>query len=374
MGISRARRGVLGVSMLAILAVAGCNEAGEFNLLPPTETANAQSATATAPQGTVIERDVEVPEVFSAVEAGLWDGRPSLGGIWVAHPEVTEPERVMIRNTSNGKFVVGALFRKERDIPGPRLQISSDAATSLGVLAGSPAQLDVVALRREEVPVNLPTEEPAAAPVEPEDKLVAAVATTLDETEAPTPEAPLVADAESAADADGPVDPVVAAPVETADAKRKVNWPPKWFDAFKRKPRVEDAALAETTVASAPPEVTETALDPIAIASAALDEAPDAAADAGIVTRTNPDVITPRSSSLPKPFIQVGIFGVEGNANRTATMMRDAGMVPTILTETIHEKPFYRVIVGPATNSAERGNLLAKIKEVGFTDAYPVTN
>ena len=43
----------------------------------------------------LVERDVEAPGVFQVTEAGLWDGRPSLGGVWVAHPDVTEPERVI---------------------------------------------------------------------------------------------------------------------------------------------------------------------------------------------------------------------------------------------------------------------------------------
>ena len=64
-------------------------------------------------------------------DQGLWDGRPSLGGVWVAHPDVTEPERVIIRNEANGKFVIGALFRRERELPGPKLQMSSDAAAAL---------------------------------------------------------------------------------------------------------------------------------------------------------------------------------------------------------------------------------------------------
>ena len=83
----------------------------------------------------LVERDVEAPEVFQVTEPGLWDGRPSLGGVWVAHPDVTEPERVIVRNEANGKFVIGALFRRERDIPGPRMQASSDAAAALGMLA-----------------------------------------------------------------------------------------------------------------------------------------------------------------------------------------------------------------------------------------------
>ncbi len=75
-----------------------------------------------------------------------------LGGIWVAHPDVSEPERVIIRNPSNGTSVVGALFRRERDVPGPPLQISSDAANALDMVAGEPQELGVTALRREDVP------------------------------------------------------------------------------------------------------------------------------------------------------------------------------------------------------------------------------
>jgi cell division septation protein DedD len=100
----------------------------------------------------LIERDIEAPEVFQVTEAGLWDGRPSLGGVWVAHPDVKEPERVLIRNTANDKFVIGALFRRERENPGPRVQVSSDAAAALGMLAGAPQNLNVTALRREEAP------------------------------------------------------------------------------------------------------------------------------------------------------------------------------------------------------------------------------
>ena len=99
----------------------------------------------------LVERDVEAPEVFQKTEKGLWDGRPSLGGVWIAHPDVADPERVIIRNEENGKFVIGALFRRERESPGPRFQVSSDAAEALGLLAGQPARLNVTALRREEV-------------------------------------------------------------------------------------------------------------------------------------------------------------------------------------------------------------------------------
>ena len=108
-----------------------------------------------------LERDVEAPEIFRAEEEALWDGRPSLGGIWVAAPDVTSPERVAMRNGATGKEVIGALFRRERISPGPRLQLSSEAAAALGILAGAPTSIEVVALRDAE---PAPTVETAAAP------------------------------------------------------------------------------------------------------------------------------------------------------------------------------------------------------------------
>ncbi|WP_372884928.1 SPOR domain-containing protein [Shimia sp.] len=149
---------------LSALVLAGCEEGGQgFALFQPKPEAGAET-TATAGQTTkLVERDVEAPDVFSVSEAGLWDGRPSLGGVWAAHPDVSDPERVIIRNLSNGKFVIGALFRRERDMPGPRVQISADAAAALGMLAGQPVELNVTALRREEVPDETAMPETAEA-------------------------------------------------------------------------------------------------------------------------------------------------------------------------------------------------------------------
>ncbi len=239
--------------------------------------------------GVTAERDIEAPEIFHATEAGLWDGRPSLGGVWVAHPDVKEPERVIIRNQSNGQFVIGALFRRERQSPGPRLQVSSDAAAALEMLAGSPTNLDVIALRRETVEVA-----PGPAPADP-----------------------------------GPIE--TGAPIPPAG------------------------------------EVTETALAPApaSTAPAAQPPAPVAA----------PPAPAPKpASDLDKPFLQIGIFSVEQNAENTATAMRQQGMVPTVRKQSSSGKTFWRVIVGPARTATERAALLDQIKAAGFTDAYAVSN
>lgn len=274
---------LLSSAALALILLAGCDENGQFSL--PLPKGNSEASTAGATKSTkLVERDVEAPEVFSATDQGLWDGRPSLGGVWVAHPDVTEPERVIIRNEANGKFVIGALFRKERDLPGPKLQISSDAAAALNILAGAPAPLNVTALRRQE--------------------------------------------AEEVLDAD---------------------------------------PVSSETVA-APAQVSETSLDPIAAAGAAIDAVP-----ATPVAAKKPT--TPRSnSSLPKPFVQLGIFSIEANANRVANQMRSAGMIPSVKKSEINGKAFWRVVVGPATSKSEINNLIKAIKAEGFSDAYAVTN
>lgn len=156
-GRDRPRHLRAGALLVAALALAGCQFGGTLREAVPA------AARAPAEGGRVVERDVEAPEVFQAEEPGLWDGRPSLGGIWVAHPEATDPERAMIRNVETGASVIGALFRRERDNPGPRFQISSEAATALGILAGRPTPIRVTALRLEQVAVAPPAAPAGAA-------------------------------------------------------------------------------------------------------------------------------------------------------------------------------------------------------------------
>lgn len=289
---------------VAVIGLAACDENGAFNL-DDAFAAKPQEGTeqTTAPQGEFSEKDVEAPEVFSANETGLWDGRPSLGGVWVAHPDVKEPGRVVIRNTENGKYVVGALFRRERNTPGPRLQLSSDAANAIDVLAGSPVELSVVALRKERIEVAPPEPEEPAEPVEP----------AATESEAP---APVV------------IEETELDPIEAAEAAIEAAEP--------------TPVVAETTE---PPAET----------------APSA--ESGLPV-----------STLDKPFVQVGTYSVERNANAVAEQMRSAGMVPTVKSGEADGKAFWRVVVGPVNSTADQEALLKKIKAEGYSDAYTVTN
>ena len=279
-----------------LTVLAGCEEGMQS---PFASRSNAGAEPTVEPEEaavTVVEKDVEAPDVFGVNEAGLWDGRPSLGGVWVAHPEVADPERVMIRNEANGKFVVGALFRRERNNPGPRIQVSSDAAAELGMLAGQPTTLDIVALRREtvEIPVDVPAEE-------------------------------------------------------------------------------VEADTAEEATETAGDGIETATLDPVATASAAIEEAAPAAV-AAAATETTAAPAPAASSDLRQPYIQIGIFSVEENAQNTATSLRTAGVIPTVRETETQGKASWRVVVGPATSAAERKKLLAKVREMGFEDAYYVTN
>ena len=275
--------------LVAMTVLVGCEGIGPMGL------GQGNSASGQTESTKLVERDVEAPDVFSVTDKGLWDGRPSLGGVWVAHPDVTDPERVIIRNEANGKFVIGALFRRERDLPGPKLQISSDAAAALNILAGAPAPLNVTALRREEV--------------------------------------------------DAPV---------------------------------QDSA-PEATI-EAPAAVTETTLNPVVASPATIPDADPTAGDVAIKAPTAPKAAatkppTPKSAStLAKPYVQIGIFSIEANANRAANQMRSAGMVPTVKRSEISGKAFWRVVVGPAATKSELNSLLKSIKTEGFSDAYAVSN
>jgi len=195
---------LLVLSTAAGLALAGCQPgAGPFAAKPVAgETGSGETgAVASATTVKLVDRDVEAPDVFQITDEALWDGRPSLGGVWVASPDAVDPERVILRNPANGKFVIGALFRRERDNPGPKLQISSDAAAALGLLAGQPGKISVTALRREEAPAATDASKPildASETIETAPLDTAAIAAgAIDKAEAKA--------------ADGPAVPTVAA-------------------------------------------------------------------------------------------------------------------------------------------------------------------
>jgi hypothetical protein len=368
--------GRLAVAFSAVLVVAACSETGEF-----TFGSRAADPEGPAPIGAtpLIERDVEAPDVFDVTEDGLWDGRPSLGGVWVAHPEATDPERVIIRNVETGSFVIGALFRRERENPGPVIQVSSDAAAALDVLAGDPTRLQVTALRREEVPES--TQAPATDPAAVADTGTAPDAAPAggEIAAAPLPE---VADAAPASapstapnagtDGDG-----AAAQVDVAAAPEPAREGPRPLGFLSRifAPAAPAAAVPAAQTALTAEEVAQ-GISSRAFRTETLD--PVAAMAEGAIAESETRVAAvvpqaPRPSDLERPFVQIGIFDMQENARSTGEALRSAGLLPTIYDQTSNGRRFWRVVVGPSPTAEDRAAVLETVRGLGFEDAYFTT-
>lgn len=310
----------------AAVMLSACQMSSPFKAKAPEVAPVATSVPGDSASGAPAagERDVEAPKLFNMTAKALWDGRPSLGGVWVAHTSVRDPERVMMRNPANGKSVVGALFRREIDNPGPPLQLSSDAAEALGLLAGQPATLQVVALQRVEAP---------PAPAKPAVAAAPAVTTT------PLPK-PAAKPAKGSADTEQ-LTSAAAAAIDKAAGKaagKATGTPPAKAAAQPAAPATAGKTAAKAQTAAAKP-----------------------AAPA------------PTDATLRRPFVQVGIFSTEANAKKAAAQMQKAGFKAGVRPDQSQGKSFWRVVIGPAASVAERDAMAAKVKTLGYPDSYPVS-
>ena len=191
----------------------------------------------------------EKPEILDISASVIWDGEQTLGGNWISHPNVDSPERVLIKNISNSKSIVGAIFQQTKKMETENAVISSDAARALGISKNNQTKVQIIAVRV-----------------------------------------------------------------------------------------VEDASQTSKIASS------------------------DTANNAVIETK------------LSKPFIQVGIFGVQNNANKTKDRMVRLDLPVNVFDFQIKGKPYWRVVAGPAETSDSRKNMLKFIRSAGFKDAYFVNN
>ena len=189
----------------------------------------------------------EKPEILDLSATVIWDGEQTLGGIWISYPDVDNPERVLIKNISNGKSIVGAIFKQTKKSKTGSVLISSDAARALEIAQNEQTKVQIVAVR-------------------------------VPESTAPT------------------------------------------------------NIIAENNIAK------------------------------------NADI----EKNLSLPYIQVGIFGVQKNANKTKDRMLQLNVPVNIFDFQIKGKPYWRVVAGPANTPENRANMLNEIKSAGFTDAYLV--
>ncbi len=330
--------------------------------------------------------EVEAPEVFQATDSALWDGRPSLGGIWVASPDAVDPERVVMYNPATGKTVKGALFRRERDNPGPRLQLSSDAAEALGVLAGMPTEIQVTALRKQEVVEETVPE--AVAPIEAD--AVAAEAEPAAGAEAGKDAAAVAAAALDAvdagagagADAAAAADPAAAAVTAEEPPKRK-TWKEKRAEAKAAREAKKAAAAAEAAAAAGEAPVAEGVEAPTAETAGvtAIESAPLDARKPEVAAGNDPDPKPAKAEAAdeavaapaePAPVeaggatrtIQIASFSKDDNANRAVEALLKIGIAARVQKLEKDGKAVWGVV---ATGDQA---MLNKIKDAGFADAY----
>lgn len=340
-------RPILLTATVAALALSGC-ETG------PAATEDAAGAgLAAAPQtsGTAV-RDVERPDVFSTSETALWDGRPSLGGVWVAHPDVSAPERVRIAR-KDGTSIEGALFRRERDNPGPRIQVSSEAAKALGIVAGTPTELTLVAIREETIEVEAPdggTPEialPAGADAPVTDIAAAAIA----EAEGSPGQAADLADNAAVTE------------LEPAEFRRpRRGFFDRLRDGFRPRPSTApaaDVAIAADATLDGTPALPVPQVETAPLADAARPVAADPAAGA---------------ERPGNAYVQVGLFADRENAEAVAARLRREGIVPNVIEGSGANGPFWRVTVGPMATAGERSTILEAVRRLGYADAYLTAN
>lgn len=336
------------IFLITAFGLAGCEDG--LNVQNSEPESSTLATAPDAPRSGV--QDVERPDIFSASEMALWDGRPSLGGIWVAHPDVKEPERAILINVSTGQRTAGALFRRERENPGPRIQMSSDAAAALNILAGQPTEVSVVVVRQEEIEIE------EAPPVISEEVVG-------EETEA--------AEVETSDDGLGDEAAAGAAVAATAaTAERKPNFLDRLFGKRRTKtPDAEPLAAEGTASSASAPEVETQTLDPVTTTAAAAI----ARAEADDKPVARPARATaPATSEVRNPFIQIGLFSQEQNATAAAANLRQEGIVPSILQGERDGNSFWRVVVGPINTADDQAAVLAQVKRLGYDDAFLTRN
>ena len=161
--------------------------------------------------------------------------------------------------------------------------------------------------------------------------------------------------------------------------------PSPMFSVIREKPGPEVAVMARAPLQAAP-MIAETADDASApdVETAPLDPVTTAAAAAIATAEASPAPQRPTPAAAPapaesanglrNPYIQIGLFSLEENADAAAASLRQAGIVPSVDPTTTNGKSFWRVLVGPLTSADDQAALLARVKDLGYSDAYLTAN
>ncbi len=410
---------------LAACAGLGAERAGEAAGPSAEPSAAAEKPSAVSPDL------VPEPAVFEATGTARWDGRRTLQGVWVAHPQASSTRRVRIFNDATGAAADGALFTREPTLGGPSVLVSSDAAALLGMTPGVEAELRIVALARpgqsgpeaqahasgaaprraaglagaakpaaskraapKPVAPKPVTPKPAAA--KPAAALAAQASTERPAAPAPAIEATgsQAATKTPAVEASRPVAAAtVARPIEAAEAFAGAAISPAKAPANSGDGSADASPDASGVAADAPAARANASPAPDGDAAARglpqqegslQAEPPASAAGAPPAAETEPPVgaalaaANPRPAaegsppSLDRPYIQAGIFSVPENATRLIGRIQAAGMPAVGRPAQLATGPATRVLAGPFPTAAERDAARRRIQAMGLGDAAPV--
>ncbi len=81
-----------------------------------------------------------------------------------------------------------------------------------------------------------------------------------------------------------------------------------------------------------------------------------------------PEPVT--ASDLERPFVQVASGSSRDNADTLVKKLVAVGLSASVRETTKDGKALFYVVVGPASNQAELDANLAKIRELGFPEAF----
>jgi hypothetical protein len=87
------------------------------------------------------------PSLFQAEARTLWDGLPSMGGAWVAHPAAGAAMMVEATNLDTGRSLRLPMLRISERAGRPPIQMSADAALRLGMAPGRLTPVRLIGLR-----------------------------------------------------------------------------------------------------------------------------------------------------------------------------------------------------------------------------------
>jgi cell division septation protein DedD len=308
---------------------------------PPTVRPIAQSSAHGQSIDPALRSD---PEAFFATGLALWNGSQTLQGVWVAHPSATIARRVRLTNKETGAQADAAMFRRDPNLSGPQIIVSSDAATLLGLTEGHGTQITIAGLAyrtEDEIAVESDNVADASAASDGLDiDLTNPRTIGVRATESDLPNGP-----EPSSAGTEPGDP--AATVATVATVAREGETTSGAGSSNEDDSGEHAAPAP--IASAPGSV--------------LPPRKPKFTPTGATPREAEEILDGRY------FVQAGVFSRTDNATRLVEILRAANLLANALPIMLGEKQFTRVLVGPYYNIAERNTALEIVRQIGAADA-----